>query len=295
MSARCPSSGKRSTGSFPDPRRSLTTICGGPRCRMMVSSSRTTRWLDSDESARSARHSRVKSSTITSTRKRRPSTVGQRRSRRSSAGSAPVARSSAPASRARACARPAGTPSAAPRDRAGTASYDSAGCRPTAAGCAAAESRTAAADPPRSSAAPGSLDPEGASGRIAVADLCRKHRNDLLFAEPALLHLRLLPTESNSNRRRFRGNVRGNVNDCRVVRSLVFGRGEVRTLADFRRSGALEALAGGGQAKHLSAKMANTLSASNALHKTYTPVELSSVRAADAARLKGRRLLQENK
>jgi hypothetical protein len=110
MSARCPSSGKRSTGSFPDPRRSLTTICGGPRCRMMVSSSRTTRWLDSDESARSARHSRVKSSTITSTRKRRPSTVGQRRSRRSSAGSAPVARPSAPASRARACACHAGAP-----------------------------------------------------------------------------------------------------------------------------------------------------------------------------------------
>ncbi len=32
-----------------------------------------------------------------------------------------------------------------------------------------------------------------------------QHRNDLFFAEPALLHLRLLPTESNSNRGRFRG------------------------------------------------------------------------------------------
>jgi len=32
-----------------------------------------------------------------------------------------------------------------------------------------------------------------------------QHRNDLLLAEPDLLHLHLLPTESNSNRAPFRG------------------------------------------------------------------------------------------
>jgi hypothetical protein len=45
----------------------------------------------------------------------------------------------------------------------------------------------------------------------------------------------------------------------------------------------------------ISAKMANTLSASNNLHSTYMPVELSKLRAADEARRLGRARLRENK
>ncbi len=83
--------------------------------------------------------------------------------------------------------------------------------------------------------------------------------------------------------------------DFRVVRVAVFGIQERRTLADFRRSGALEAIAGGADAETLSAKMANTLSASNNLHRTYVPVEISKVRAADAARRAGRTKLRNEK
>ena len=82
--------------------------------------------------------------------------------------------------------------------------------------------------------------------------------------------------------------------DFRDVRAAVFGISERRTLADFRRSGAMEAAAGGADAATISAKMANTLSASNALHRAYMPVEMTKVRAADVARLAGRRKMREN-
>jgi hypothetical protein len=82
--------------------------------------------------------------------------------------------------------------------------------------------------------------------------------------------------------------------DFRDVRTAVFGISERRTLADFRRSGAMEAAAGGADAATISAKMANTLSASNALHRAYMPVEMTKVRAADVARLAGRRKMREN-
>jgi hypothetical protein len=54
-------------------------------------------------------------------------------------------------------------------------------------------------------------------------------------------------------------------------------------------------LAGDVPPEKLSAKMANTLSASNRLHKTYGPMVLASVRDADAARQRGRRKLREQK
>jgi hypothetical protein len=83
--------------------------------------------------------------------------------------------------------------------------------------------------------------------------------------------------------------------DFRVIRSLVLGHKESRTLADLRRSGAVEAMTGGATAEDLSQKMANPLSASNALHKTYNPVDLAAVRQADAHRKTGRRRIRENK
>jgi hypothetical protein len=83
--------------------------------------------------------------------------------------------------------------------------------------------------------------------------------------------------------------------DFRDVRMLVFGPAEKRTLADFRRSGSVEALAGKVDPGTLSAKMANTLSQSNFLHATYQPTQLAVVREADTARKIGRRRLREQK
>ena len=47
--------------------------------------------------------------------------------------------------------------------------------------------------------------------------------------------------------------------DFKAVRELVFGKGETRQLADFRRSGTVEALAGDAAPEKLSSKMANSL------------------------------------
>ena len=76
--------------------------------------------------------------------------------------------------------------------------------------------------------------------------------------------------------------------DFAAIREEVFGKAERRTLADFRRSGVVEATAGGAGAEQISAKMANTLSASNRLHRTYAPAETATVRQVDEARRAGR-------
>jgi hypothetical protein len=83
--------------------------------------------------------------------------------------------------------------------------------------------------------------------------------------------------------------------DFRAVRAATFGTAERRTIADFRRSGAIEAAAGGADAATIAAKMANTLSSSNALHRAYMPVEITKVRAADDARRAGRAKLRGSK
>ena len=72
--------------------------------------------------------------------------------------------------------------------------------------------------------------------------------------------------------------------DFRAVRAMVFGSGEKRQLQDFRRSGTVEALAGKVAPTDLSRKMANSISQSNRLQKTYGPVQLAQVRDADEAR-----------
>ena len=80
--------------------------------------------------------------------------------------------------------------------------------------------------------------------------------------------------------------------DFAAVRELVFP-GDRRRLMDMRRSGAAEAVAGEAEPGTLSAKMANSIESSNVLHKTYSPVDLASVRSADAARLRGRRRMRD--
>jgi hypothetical protein len=77
--------------------------------------------------------------------------------------------------------------------------------------------------------------------------------------------------------------------DFRVVRAAEFGGLDRRQLMDFRRSGAVEAIAGGAGAEHLAHAMGNTLSASNALFATYVPVNKASLSAVMEARRRGRR------
>jgi hypothetical protein len=76
--------------------------------------------------------------------------------------------------------------------------------------------------------------------------------------------------------------------DFRHIRALVFGPHDERQIADMRRSGAVEAMRGDTTPAKLSTKMANTLSASNRLHRTYVPVDVESVRDVDDARKAGR-------
>ena len=56
--------------------------------------------------------------------------------------------------------------------------------------------------------------------------------------------------------------------DFRHLRALAFGPQDERQIPDMRRSGALEAVRGDAKLTKLSAKMANTISASNRLHRT---------------------------
>ncbi len=76
--------------------------------------------------------------------------------------------------------------------------------------------------------------------------------------------------------------------DFAAIRSAVFGESESRQLADMRRSGTVEAFAGGAAPAAVSTKMANTLAASNRLQKVYNPVHVATVRQVDQAREAGR-------
>jgi hypothetical protein len=80
--------------------------------------------------------------------------------------------------------------------------------------------------------------------------------------------------------------------DFRAVRIATFGERDKRTLADFRRSGAQEAIAGDATPSALAHAMGNTLSASNALFATYCPVNLSTIRSVMEARRRGRAKLR---
>lgn len=81
--------------------------------------------------------------------------------------------------------------------------------------------------------------------------------------------------------------------DFRDVRSIEFGPLERRTIGhDLRRTGAVEAIAGGANAEELAHAMGNTLSASNALFATYVPVNVATLRDVMAARRAGRRKLR---
>lgn len=80
--------------------------------------------------------------------------------------------------------------------------------------------------------------------------------------------------------------------DFATIRDKVFPK-DKRTLADMRRSGAIELQAGGAAPTTTAAKMANSISSANAIHKTYQPVDLETVRQADNARKIGRQRMRE--
>ena len=84
------------------------------------------------------------------------------------------------------------------------------------------------------------------------------------------------------------GRARGSNYD---VRGVVFP-GDSRRLMDLRRTGNVEAIAGGAEPAQLSAKLSNTLSQSNQIFDTYSPVQLAAVREADKARIEGRRRMK---
>lgn len=83
--------------------------------------------------------------------------------------------------------------------------------------------------------------------------------------------------------------------DFRDVRAAEFGGLEKRTIGhDFRRTGAVEAIAGGAKSEELAHAMGNTLSASNALFATYVPVNVATLQSVMDARRTGRRKLRAN-
>lgn len=85
------------------------------------------------------------------------------------------------------------------------------------------------------------------------------------------------------------------VDDFADVRRLIFGPDEKRQLMDMRRSGTREATAGGAPLAAISAKLGNSIDRNKMLQRTYMPNQLASVRTADEARRKGRRLLAEER
>ena len=126
------------------------------------------------------------------------------------------------------------------------------------------------------------------TGRAAVATISRR-TSRVLDAYLASLGAEIAPTAPifrNRSGAPYSKDTLGD--DFRDVRAIVFGPGETRTLADFRRSGAVEALRGGASAEIIGNKLANDFASSTNLQKTYAPVDLAAVRQADAARRKAR-------
>jgi hypothetical protein len=83
--------------------------------------------------------------------------------------------------------------------------------------------------------------------------------------------------------------------DFRAVRIATFGERDKRTLADFRRSGAHEAIVGEATPAALAHAMGNTLSTSKMLFATYCPVNIATIKSVTEARRRGRAKLRGNR
>lgn len=83
------------------------------------------------------------------------------------------------------------------------------------------------------------------------------------------------------------------VSDFAEIRLQVFGGGEKRRLMDIRRTGSVEANAGGASVEAMAAKMGNSIDENRKLQKDYMPVNAAAIRTVDEARKKGRKILRE--
>lgn len=75
------------------------------------------------------------------------------------------------------------------------------------------------------------------------------------------------------------------------IRDRVF-QSDKRQLRDMRRAGTVEIMAGAPDVGTVSAKLANSIERSNQLAKTYSPIDITQVQSADAARERGRKRLR---
>lgn len=71
----------------------------------------------------------------------------------------------------------------------------------------------------------------------------------------------------------------------------MLGKDESRKLMDMRRTGSVEANAGGASVEAISAKLGNSIDRNKTLQKVFMPVDVASVRAADESRKIGRQKL----
>lgn len=128
------------------------------------------------------------------------------------------------------------------------------------------------------------------TGKAALGTLTRRSLRvlDAYLAElgDAKLHPRV-PIFRNRSGAPYSKDTLGD--DFRDVREAAFGPKERRTLADFRRSGTIEAMRGGATDRQIGSKLANEFDKSAFLKGTYAPVDLGAVRAADEARKRGRK------
>jgi hypothetical protein len=81
--------------------------------------------------------------------------------------------------------------------------------------------------------------------------------------------------------------------DFRDVRALVFGPAERRTIADMRRSGAVEARGGGASDEAIGNKLGNAFATNKMINETYGATDLATVRQVDEARRKGRSIREQ--
>ena len=134
----------------------------------------------------------------------------------------------------------------------------------------------------------------GQDGRAAIGTLSRRSlwALDGYLPNSAPMSRLTAPIFRNRSGRAYSKDTLGD--DFRDVRALVFGLDERRTLADFRRSGTVEAIRGGAEGGQIAAKMANQFDKSAFLRKTYAPVDLQAVRAADEARKRGRKQSEQS-
>ncbi len=132
------------------------------------------------------------------------------------------------------------------------------------------------------------------TGRAAVGTLSRRTQA-LIRAYVADLPAYFIPSAPIFLTRRGAAYRKNSLSeDFRDIRSLVLP-GDMRKLMDMRRTGAVEAQSGGADVGAISAKLANSLSASQQLHKAYLPVNRAAVGIADEARKLGRRRILENR